>query len=153
MSESTERPRPAAEADPDAWEQACAEDLAAEQARRRASHGQPVGSAAEELRKLVDAVAEKVSGLQLPLAGAAAQGALQQVVAQARAAVEPVVERNPQVFEHLAAAGSELLAAYRAAVQGHEQRWTKDAADRPTGADRTPRDDGPPPGPERIDLD
>lgn len=56
MSEATDRP-----ADDDAWAQACAEDLAAEKARRRAEYGPPPGSAAEELRKLVDAVADKVS--------------------------------------------------------------------------------------------
>lgn len=43
---------------------------------------------------------------------------------QAKAAVEPVIERNPDVFDHLAAAGSELLAAYRSAVQDQERRWT-----------------------------
>ncbi|GAB2708344.1 DUF5304 family protein [Kitasatospora kifunensis] len=44
---------------------------------------------------------------------------------------------NPEVFEHLAAAGNELLAAYRAAVAGHERRWSA-----PDPADT-----------ERIDLD
>ncbi|MFD7747971.1 DUF5304 domain-containing protein [Streptomyces sp. NPDC059698] len=155
MSEATDRP-----VDGDAWADACAEDLAAEQARRRARYGPPPGSAAEELRKLVDAVADKVSSLQTPLLGIAAQGALQQAVRQARSAVEPVIERNPQVFDHLAAAGGELLAAYRSAVGGQESRWTRTtegasggdpadkAAERPAG----PRDEGPS-GPERIDLD
>ncbi|GAA4845499.1 DUF5304 family protein [Kitasatospora terrestris] len=32
-------------------------------------------------------------------------------------------ENNPEVYGHLAAAGGELLAAYRAAVSGHERRW------------------------------
>ncbi|GJF32961.1 hypothetical protein KNE206_56610 [Kitasatospora sp. NE20-6] len=32
-------------------------------------------------------------------------------------------EQNPEVYGHLAAAGGELLAAYRAAVSGHERRW------------------------------
>ncbi|WP_431678167.1 DUF5304 family protein [Kitasatospora sp. KL5] len=32
-------------------------------------------------------------------------------------------EQNPEVYGHLAAAGGELVAAYRAAVSGHEQRW------------------------------
>jgi hypothetical protein len=111
--------------DDDAWATACAEDLAAEQARRRAQHGPPPGSAAEELRKLVDAVADKLSGLQSPLFGAVASGTAQQmvsqVVQQAKAAVEPVLERNPEVFDHLAAAGSELLAAYRSAVENQER--------------------------------
>ncbi|MGW6020801.1 DUF5304 domain-containing protein [Streptomyces sp. NPDC055099] len=156
MSDATERevPEPeAASADADAWAKACAEDLAAEKARRRAQYGPPPGSAGEELRKLVDAVSEKLSGLQGPLFGAVAQGAVEQtvrqVVQQAKAAVEPVIERNPDVFDHLASAGSELLAAYRSAVEGQEGRWTRgsDAAKGPG-----PRDEGPGPA-EHIDLD
>ncbi|MFI8303265.1 DUF5304 domain-containing protein [Streptomyces sp. NPDC085927] len=117
--------------DADAWATACAEDLEAEQARRRAQYGPPPASAAEELRKLADVVAEKLdrlTGLGSPLfgavAGPAAQQVVRQVVQQAKAAVEPVVERNPDVFDHLAAAGNELLAAYRSAVQDQERRWT-----------------------------
>ncbi|MFJ1752527.1 DUF5304 family protein [Kitasatospora sp. NPDC088134] len=46
-------------------------------------------------------------------------------------------ESNPEVYGHLAAAGGELLAAYRAAVAGHERRWS-----------------GPEPAEaERVDLD
>ncbi|MFE0103781.1 DUF5304 domain-containing protein [Streptomyces sp. NPDC059009] len=175
-SDATDRDREEPEApratDADAWEKACAEDLAAERARRRARHGPPPGSAAEELRKLVDAVADKFdkfSGLQAPLFGAVAQGAVEQtvkqVVKQAKAAVEPVIERNPDVFDHLAAAGSELLAAYRSAVEKQEGRWTRpsdppgaprdahdpDGRQAPGGpADR--RDEGPGAG-EHIDLD
>ncbi|GHH84919.1 DUF5304 domain-containing protein [Streptomyces capitiformicae] len=139
--------------DADAWATACEEDLAAEKARRRAKYGPPPGSAAEELRKLVDTVAGKLSGLQSPLFGAVAGGAAQQmvnqVVRQAKAAVEPVIERNPDVFDHLAAAGGELLAAYRSAVEAQERRWTT----RDT-AHRERRDEGDDPGPgERIDLD
>ncbi|KUN18895.1 hypothetical protein AQJ23_38970 [Streptomyces antibioticus] len=136
--------------DADAWATATAEDLAAEKARRRASYGPPPGSAAEELRKLVDAVSDKLSSIQSPLfgavAGPAAQQVVQQVVQQAKAAVEPVIERNPDVFDHLAAAGNELLAAYRSAVQAQEQRWTQ--------RDTKPREGGEEAGPgERIDLD
>lgn len=120
MSEATDRP-----ADDNAWADACAEDLAAEQARRRAAYGPPPGSAAEELRKLMDAVSDKLGSFQAPLLGLAAQGAVQQVIQQAKAAVEPVIERNPDVFDHIAAAGNELLAAYRSAVQGQEGRWTR----------------------------
>ncbi|WP_324783771.1 DUF5304 domain-containing protein [Streptomyces sp. H51] len=154
--------------DADAWATACAEDLAAEKARRRASYGPPPGSAAEELRRLVDTVADRLSGFsgfRSPLLGAvagpAAQQAVRQVVQQAKAAVEPVIERNPDVFDHLAAAGSELLAAYRSAVQAQEQRWTHGAGDPRgdredrTGKDpdeRPGRDDGTGPG-QRIDLD
>ncbi|MFE6897293.1 DUF5304 domain-containing protein [Streptomyces sp. NPDC057717] len=161
MSDATEHPAP--EADADAWEKACAEDLAEEKARRRAEHGPPPGSAAEELRKLVDAVAEKLSGLQTPLLGAVAQGTAQQVVSQvvkqAKAAVEPVVERNPEVFDHLAAAGNELLAAYRSAVERQEQRWTQRSSGAQAGQaaadDTDPRDEGPegPSKGEHIDLD
>ncbi|MEU0942001.1 DUF5304 family protein [Streptomyces canus] len=135
--------------DADAWATAVAEDLAAEKVRRRTQYGPPPGSAAEELRKLVDNVAEKLSGLQSPLlggiAGPAAQQVVKQVVQQAKAAVEPVIERNPDVFDHLAAAGGELLAAYRSAVQAQEQRWSR--------RDDNLRDKGEDPGPERIDLD
>lgn len=139
--------------DADAWAKACAEDLAAEKARRRARHGPPPGSAAEELRKLVDAVADKLSGMQTPLFGAAAAGAaqqmVQQVVEQAKAAVEPVIERNPDVFDHLAAAGSELLAAYRSAVEAQERRWT-DRTFRDSDPRRPDGEEGPG---EHIDLD
>ncbi|SFX06643.1 DUF5304 domain-containing protein [Streptomyces atratus] len=152
MSDATDRP-----VDDDAWAKACAEDLEAEKARRRAQHGPPPGSAAEELRKLVDAVADKVSSLQSPLFGAAAQGTVQQIIKQAKSAVEPVIERNPDVFDHIAAAGSELLAAYRSAVEGQERRWTQGAGD-PAGTEKKaddpsdPRDEGPAAG-EHIDLD
>ncbi|WP_262059853.1 DUF5304 domain-containing protein [Streptomyces sp. STR69] len=139
--------------DADAWATAAAEDLAAEKARRRTQYGPPPGSAAEELRKLVDTVTDKLSGLQSPLlgqvAGPAAQQVVKQVVQQARAAVEPVIERNPDVFDHLAAAGNELLAAYRSAVQAQEQRWT--ARDSELKDLRDPGEDSGPG--ERIDLD
>lgn len=139
--------------DADAWSTACAEDLAAEKARRRAEYGPPPGSAAEELRKLVDAVTDKLSTIQSPLfgavAGPAAQQVVKQVVQQAKAAVEPVIERNPDVFDHLAAAGNELLAAYRSAVQAQEERWTNRDTDL---SGRGDRGDDAGPG-ERIDLD
>ncbi|GAA2930490.1 carbon catabolit repression protein [Streptomyces thioluteus] len=154
MNDATERPAPHGEPDPDAWETACAEDLAAERARRREQYGQGAtpGTAAEELRKLIDAVTDKVAGLQLPPSVTAAQGAVQQIVDAAKAVVEPVVERNPEVFDHLASAGSELLAAYRAAVRGQEERWTRRAAE--DGRDGRDGDDGDAPGgTERIDLD
>ncbi|GAA2933914.1 DUF5304 family protein [Streptomyces mexicanus] len=132
--------------DADAWATACADALAA-----------------EELRKFVDAVADKLSSLQAPLLGAvagpAAQQVVRQVVQQAKAAVEPVIERNPDVFDHLAAAGSELLAAYRSAVTAQERRWTsggegladdlKDLDDRPGRRDGGEGTGGG----ERIDLD
>ncbi|APE21101.1 MULTISPECIES: DUF5304 domain-containing protein [Streptomyces] len=113
--------------DSDAWAKACAEDLEAEKARRRAQRGAETGSAADEFRKLFEAVAEKVSGgLGNPLLAGQAAQTVQQLVNQAKSVVEPVIERNPQVFDHLAAAGNELLAAYRSAVEAHESRWTRD---------------------------
>ncbi|HZF87289.1 DUF5304 domain-containing protein [Streptomyces sp.] len=153
--------------DPDAWATACAEDLEAEKARRRTRQQQPPpGSAAEELRKFVDTALDKLAGLQSPLLGAvagpAAQQVVQQVVQQAKAAVEPVIERNPDVFDHLAAAGQELLAAYRSAVQAQENRWTGGTAgtsgtDEPYDPDDPSdprRDPGEGTGPgQRIDLD
>ncbi|MFB7279496.1 DUF5304 domain-containing protein [Streptomyces hydrogenans] len=162
--------------DPDAWADACAEDLEAEKARRRARHGEEPGSPAEEFRKLFEAVAEKLTGglgAAAPLfggqnaAGAAAQAAetVKGLVNQAKAAVEPVIERNPQVFDHLAAAGSELLAAYRSAVEGHETRWTRgpglseddprraaDTPAEPSPEERGDGEDGPTTG-RPIDLD
>ncbi|MEW5626858.1 DUF5304 domain-containing protein [Streptomyces hydrogenans] len=143
--------------DPDAWADACAEDLEAEKARRRARHGEEPGSPAEEFRRLFEAVAEKLTGglgAAAPLfggqnaAGAAAQAAetVKGLVNQAKAAVEPVIERNPQVFDHLAAAGSELLAAYRSAVESHETRWTRGpdlSEDDPRRAADTPREPSP----------
>lgn len=146
MSDATERP----DVDDDAWATACEEDFRAEQARRRAEAGQPPESAAEELRKLLGAVADKVSAFQSSLPGMAAQSAVHQFVSQAKAAVEPVIERNPQVFDHLAAAGGELLAAYRSAVQSQESRWTKQSG--PAEKRDDPRDEGPGPS-EHIDLD
>ncbi|MET9529099.1 DUF5304 domain-containing protein [Streptomyces sp. NPDC006649] len=150
MSEAPEQPA----TDSDAWAKACAEDLAEEKARRRAEYGSAEGSAADELRKLFDAVADKVSDFQSSIPGLAAQGTVQQFLSQAKSVVEPVVERNPDVFDHLAAAGGELLAAYRSAVEKQEQRWT---AGRETAADRDAgKDDGGDEGPgpaERIDLD
>ncbi|MEU5214421.1 DUF5304 domain-containing protein [Streptomyces sp. NPDC020742] len=158
MSDATERPTDHRdEPDADAWETACAEDLAAEKARRREEHGPQPGTAAEELRRLAEAVTDKLAGIQLPgaLGGMAAQGAVNQLFKQARAAVEPVIERNPDIFDHLAAAGSELLAAYRSAVEGSERRWTRDEpGERPAARrDDDPRDDEGPTGTERIDLD
>ncbi|MEY7979679.1 DUF5304 domain-containing protein [Streptomyces pilosus] len=147
-----------AESHADAWATAAAEDLEAEKARRRAPHGPPPGSAAEELRKLVDAVAATLSGLQSPLLGAVAGPAAQQVGRQvgeqAKAAVEPVIERNPDVFDHLAAAGSELLAAYRSAVQDQERRWPARATRPGAAGERRDRGDDPGTGTgEHIDLD
>ncbi|MET9800806.1 DUF5304 domain-containing protein [Streptomyces sp. NPDC006368] len=150
MSDATQHP------DADAWAKACAEDLEAERARRRGRSGPPPGAAADELRKLVDAVADKVASLRGPLLGAGAQDTVRNLVDQARNAVEPVIERNPEVFDHLAAAGSELLAAYRSAVEGQERRWTrgegKSDKKKATGGAGDDNDGGPDAS-EHIDLD
>jgi hypothetical protein len=106
--------------DEDAWAKASAEDIAAENARRREQAGQGPGSAADELRRLAEAVADRIAVLRQPAVTIAAET----VISQVKQAVEPIKERNPEVFDHLAQAGSELLAAYRAAVSGHERRWT-----------------------------
>lgn len=130
MSDSTEP-------DADAWAKACAEDLAAERARRQQRYGSQTGSAADEFGRLVDSVAQKIAEFTTPLAGAAGETAgrraaesaaekwTRQVADGAKAVFGPVAERNPKVLEHLVAAGSELVSAYQAAVAGQEQRWTR----------------------------
>ncbi|MFC9388396.1 DUF5304 domain-containing protein [Streptomyces venezuelae] len=134
--------------DSDAWAKACAEDLEAEKARRRAQRGAETSSAADEFRKLFEAVAEKVSGgLGNPLLAGQAAQTVQQLVNQAKSVVEPVIERNPQVFDHLAAAGNELLAAYRSAVEAHESRWTRDEKVSPDDPSDPRRDTDGPAGP------
>lgn len=123
MSDAVEYPLPGGPEEPeaDAWAAACEEDLAAERARRRAESGQGPVDAAEEFRRFADALSEKVAELGRPFGAAAAagaaQGVAQQLIGQARSVIEPVVEKNPQVFGHLAAAGGELLAAFRAATE------------------------------------
>jgi hypothetical protein len=131
MSEATDRP------DADAWAKASAEDIAAEHARRRTEAGLGPNSAVDELRRFAESVTEAVSDrLRNPAVQIAAQG----VISQVRSVVEPIKDRNPDVFDHLATAGAELLAAYRSAVAGAEARWT--------AANRTPRSPT-----EHIDLD
>jgi Family of unknown function (DUF5304) len=109
MSEATDRP------DADAWAKASAEDIAA---------GQGAGSAGEELRRLAEAVGEAVNDRLATLRNPAVQLAAQGVISQVRSVVEPIKDRNPDLFDHLTAAGAELLAAYRSAVAGAESRWT-----------------------------
>jgi hypothetical protein len=118
MSEARDR------TDADAWAKASAEDIAAEHARRRAQAGSAPGSAADELRRLAEAVGEAVTDRLATLRNPAVQMAAQGVVSQVRSVVEPIKERNPDLFDHLSAAGAELLAAYRSAVAGAEARWT-----------------------------
>jgi uncharacterized protein DUF5304 len=108
------------DADPDAWADACAEDLAAERRRHESRYGAPPLDAGAELRRLADAVVRTAGALGRPLAGpageAAARGAAEQLTARARAVVQPALERHPDVLEHLSAAGGELLAAFRSAT-------------------------------------
>lgn len=140
MSDATERPADRrAEPDADAWADACAEDLAAEKARHRAAHGPQPGSATEELRKLAEAVTDKLAGIQLPgaLGGIAAQGAVSQLFKQAKAAVEPVIERNPDLFDHLAAASTR--AARRLPLRRREQRAPLDPRRSRRGSRGPPR--------------
>jgi Family of unknown function (DUF5304) len=134
MSEATDRP------DADAWAKASAEDIAAEHARRREQGGQAAGGAADELRRLAEAVGEAVTDRLATLRNPAVQLAAQGVLSQVRSVVEPIKERNPDVFDHLTAAGAELLAAYRSAVAQAESRWTSG-----TGSSRSTA--------EHIDLD
>jgi hypothetical protein len=155
MSDADEQQQPAA--DPKAWATACEEDLAAERARRRERYGPPPGDAAEELRRLADAVTERLGRFATQL-GVPGGGPL---ASQARAALGPVLERNADAVRHLANAGQELLAAYRAAALGQEQRWTRTPGagperDRQATARETPgdEDDRPATGrAHRVDLD
>ncbi|MGK5534157.1 DUF5304 family protein [Streptomyces sp. URMC 129] len=158
MSDTTDRPGQPGPTppppDPDAWATACEEDLTAERARRRERYGAPPGDAAAELRALADAVTERIGRLGRAL-GPGIGMAAGPLADRARAALDPVIERNADTFQHLANAGQELLAAYRAAVLGHEERWSRPASgEPPRGADR---DDGGEPGDaagsHRIDLD
>ncbi|GAA3859890.1 DUF5304 family protein [Streptomyces sedi] len=116
-----DRSEPAEDADP--WAAACAEDLAAERERRRAVHGPEPTDPAEELRRLADALTGTLGelGSRLPQLGPLAKP----LAHQARAAIDPVIERNADAIGHLASAGQELLAAYKSAVLGQEARWTR----------------------------
>ncbi|MFJ9771561.1 DUF5304 family protein [Kitasatospora sp. NPDC101157] len=81
--------------------------------------GPELGPLVDEVRRFATAVGEKA----------------QETSATTLIALSGLADRlrtqQPEVYSHLAAAGSglaaagaELLAAYRAAVAGHEQRWT-----------------------------
>jgi len=124
-------------AEPDAWAAACEEDLAAERERHESEYGPPPLDAGAELRRLADAVVRTAGALGRPLGGPAAETAArraaEQLIAQARAVVQPALERRPDVLDHLTAAGGELLAAYRSAL-------------------RPPRPPQPEPGDKRTDL-
>ncbi|MDT0309821.1 DUF5304 family protein [Streptomyces sp. DSM 44917] len=131
--------------EPDAWAAACEEDLAAERARRQERYGAPPPDPAEEVRRLADSVAERVGRAFGPVA--------RPLTDRARAALDPLIDRNAEVLHHLAGAGTELLAAYRAAALRQERQWTRGAAGEDDGGpDGGGRADGGG-GAERIDLD
>ncbi|GAA4954747.1 hypothetical protein GCM10023205_15680 [Yinghuangia aomiensis] len=73
---------------------------------------------AEEARRFAEAVAGKLGGVR-------------------QRVVDPLLERHPEAAAHLSAAGSELLAAYRAFVTDKERRW----ASRPAPTQRVDLDD------------
>lgn len=137
MSEAPS-PRDTPAADADAWSKACAEDIADQASKRRVRQAYQPGSAADELRKLADAVAGKVQELRSPIAGLPAQ----MLISQAKSVLGQARDRNPDLFDHLAAAGSELLAAYRSAVDTHERSWTSGGPSRTEHIDL-----------DRVDLD
>ncbi|MFD8083156.1 DUF5304 family protein [Kitasatospora sp. NPDC059722] len=81
--------------------------------------GPEVGPLVDEVRRFADAFGQK------------AQEAGADTLITLAGFADRLREQKPEVYGHLAAAGSglaaagaELLAAYRAAVAGHERRWT-----------------------------
>ncbi|MFX4293805.1 DUF5304 family protein [Streptomyces bohaiensis] len=101
--------------DDDAWATACEEDLAAERARRRAAGrgSEPV----DELRHFFDTVTRRIG----QVAGGPAGWVATDAADKARAAVDPVLERHRDTIGHLARAGDELAAAFRAAFTPQQQ--------------------------------
>lgn len=149
-------PGPTPDSDSDAWATACREDLDAERVRREERYGAAPPDPAAELRRLAEALSERLSraGAGLGLDPGLLAG-------QARAVLEPVLERNAEVLRHLAGAGQELAAAYRAALLAREERWTRADAREPAQDARDARDAGETGdgdadgagGSQRIDLD
>ncbi|WP_316520817.1 DUF5304 family protein [Kitasatospora brasiliensis] len=97
------------------------EDRAEGRAEDRAEHpfGPELGPLVDEVRRFAGALGEKAQE-----AGATTLITLSGMADRLRT-------QQPEVYAHLAAvgtglatAGTELLAAYRAAVAGHESRWT-----------------------------
>ncbi|MBV6696193.1 DUF5304 family protein [Kitasatospora aureofaciens] len=81
--------------------------------------GPELGPLVDEVRRFADTVGQK------------AQEASADTLITLAGLADRLREQQPEVYTHLAAAGSglvsagaELLAAYRAAVAGHERRWT-----------------------------
>ncbi|MFC1416785.1 DUF5304 family protein [Streptacidiphilus cavernicola] len=92
--------------------------------------GPELGPLVEEVRKFASSLGEKVTAVSSAVGGGDSLGALQNLAA-------PLRSKHPEVYGHLIAAGGELLAAYRSAVQSSERRWT---AEKPAAS-------------EQIDLD
>lgn len=138
--------------DEDVWAEVVAEDAAAQAAARQQAEqrekearqdaadedpfggsgageglGPDLGPLVDEVRRLASAVGERMQEASRALGTGEGLDRL----------AAPLKERHPEVYRHLAAAGGELLAAYRAAVSGHERRWS---TEKPSGS-------------ERIDLD
>ncbi|MFE7564982.1 DUF5304 family protein [Kitasatospora sp. NPDC057500] len=95
-----------------------------------------------ELGPLVDEVRRFAAAV-----GGKAQEASAETLVSLAGLADRLREKQPEVYGHLAAAGtglaaagSELLAAYRAAVAGHEHRWT---AGGPARTERVDLDDTP----------
>ncbi|MFB6888450.1 DUF5304 family protein [Kitasatospora sp. NPDC056327] len=95
-----------------------------------------------ELGPLVDEV-RRFAGV----VGGKAQEASAETLISLAGLADRLREKQPEVYGHLAAAGTglaaagtELLAAYRAAVAGHERRWT---AGGPARTERVDLDDTP----------
>ncbi|GGV25667.1 hypothetical protein GCM10010495_46790 [Kitasatospora herbaricolor] len=94
--------------------------------------GPELGLLVEEVRRLAKAVGEKAEEAGVPQFAAAALGSLGSLAPGGAAGSLGTLSelpgvlraKHPEVYGHLAAAGGELLAAYRAAVSGHERRWS-----------------------------
>jgi hypothetical protein len=132
--EPTTDPQPDPPSDADAWAKACEEDLAAERARRRASAG-PGDAVSEELRRLLGTVAEQAGRLGTLAGGVAVGMTAEGLVERARTALDPVLDRNTEVIDHLARAGDEMIAACRAAFIPQQQQSSETTAseERDTG--------------------
>jgi hypothetical protein len=68
---------------------------------------------------------------------------------QAQQVLGRIRDDNPEVFQHLAAAGSELLAAYRVVLSGQERRWS---ASDPADSEKIDLDAEADAGPDRQDV-
>ncbi len=82
--------------------------------------GPELGPLVDEIRRFANAVGEKAQeagAQQFAAAALNSLGTLAELPGTLR-------EKHPEVYGHLSAAGGELLAAYRAAVSGHERRWS-----------------------------